>query len=107
MDFKFSEEMNMLRDMTRKFTDQEIKPLAEKIDSEGDIPQSLIQQMAELGFFGLCFPEEYGGSGAGELGYCILSEEISRGSASVTVLVGVGVWVAVSVAVKVCVGVAV
>ena len=44
--------------------------------------------MAELGFFGLCFPEEYGGVGAGELGYCILTEEISRGSASVTVLVG-------------------
>ena len=88
MDFTFSEELNMLRDMVRKFTEQEIKPIAEKIDVEGDIPQDLIQQMAELGFFGLCFPEEYGGVGAGELGYCILSEEISRGSASITVLVG-------------------
>lgn len=88
MDFTFPEELNMLREMVRKFTEQEIKPIAEKIDVEGDIPQDLIQQMAELGFFGICFPEEYGGAGAGELGYCILSEEISHGSASVTVLIG-------------------
>lgn len=88
MDFTFSEELNMLREMVRKFVDQEIKPIAEKIDVEGDIPQDLIQQMAELGFFGICFPEEYGGVGAGEIGYCILSEEISHGSASVTVLIG-------------------
>jgi len=88
MDFSLSDELLMLRDMARKFTDQEIKPLAEKIDTEGNIPKSLIQQMAELGFFGICFPEEYGGADAGELGYCILSEEISRGSASITVLLG-------------------
>jgi len=88
MDFAFPDELNMLREMVRKFAEQEIKPIAEKIDVEGDIPQDLIQQMAELGFFGICFPEEYGGVGAGEVGYCILSEEISRGSASVTVLIG-------------------
>jgi len=88
MDFTFSEELVMLRDMVRKFTEQEIKPIAEKMDREGEIPKDLIEQMAELGFLGLCFPEEYGGVGAGELGYCLLSEEISRGSASVTVLVG-------------------
>ncbi len=88
MDFSLSEELLMLREMAHKFTEQEIKPIAEKIDVEGDIPQSLIKQMAELGFFGICFPEEYGGVGAGELGYCMVSEEVSRGSASVTVLLG-------------------
>lgn len=88
MDFSLSEELLMLRDMARKFTEQEIKPIAEKIDVEGDIPESLIKQMADLGFFGICFPEEYGGVGAGELGYCMVSEEVSRGSASVTVLLG-------------------
>ncbi|MBD3287855.1 acyl-CoA dehydrogenase [candidate division KSB1 bacterium] len=88
MDFSLSEELTMLRDMARKFTDQEIKPQADAIDRDGDIPESLIKQMAELGFFGICFPEEYGGVGAGELGYCIVSEEVSRGSASITVLLG-------------------
>ncbi|UCE07241.1 MAG: acyl-CoA dehydrogenase family protein [bacterium] len=88
MDFSLSDELNMLREMVHKFTEQKIKPIAQQIDVEGEIPQDLINQMAELGFFGICFPEEYGGAGAGELGYCILSEEISRGSASVTVLIG-------------------
>jgi len=88
MDFAFSDELNMLREMVHKFTEQEIKPLAQQIDVEGEIPQDLINQMAELGFFGICFPEQYGGAGAGELGYCILSEEVSRGSASITVLIG-------------------
>jgi alkylation response protein AidB-like acyl-CoA dehydrogenase len=88
MDFAFSDELNMLREMVHKFTEQEIKPVAQQIDVEGEIPQDLINQMAELGFFGICFPEEYGGAGAGELGYCVLSEEVSRGSASVTVLIG-------------------
>ena len=88
MDFKFPEELEMLRQMVRKFVDQEIKPIARQIDDEEDIPQDLVQKLIDLGFFGISFPEEYGGADAGELGYCILAEEISRGSASVTVLIG-------------------
>ena len=71
MDFKFPEELEMLRQMIRKFVDQELKPIARKIDEEGDIPADFIQKLKELGFFGLSFPEEYGGVGAGEMGYCI------------------------------------
>lgn len=88
MDFKFTEELEMLRQMVSKFVDQELKPIARKIDEDGDIPADFIQKLKELGFFGLAFPEEYGGAGAGEVGYCILAEEISHGSASITTLLG-------------------
>src|SRR2546429_8729948 len=44
--------------------------------------------MAELGFFGLPFPEEYGGAGAGDLGYCVALEEFGRTSAAFSNLIG-------------------
>ena len=86
MDFTFSEEHEMLRDMTRKFVVNEIKPLARRIDEEEQIPQALMDQMREQGFFGIPFSEEYGGVGAGEIGYCVVLEEMGRGSASVAVV---------------------
>ncbi len=78
----------MFRKIIHKFVDQELKPIARKIDEEGEIPADFLQQMRELGFFGLAFPEEYGGASTGEIGYCIFAEEISRGSASITTLMG-------------------
>ena len=68
-EFKFTEEQNMLREMVRDFTNNEIKPIAAKIDEEAKIPRELITKMAELGFLGISFPEEYGGGGFGEVGY--------------------------------------
>ncbi len=44
--------------------------------------------MAELGFLGISFPEEYGGGGFGEVGYCIMQEEISRGCMSTATFIG-------------------
>jgi len=86
MDFTFSEEHEMLRDMTRKFVEKEVKPLARRIDDEHAIPPELIDKMREQGFFGIPFPEELGGVGAGETGYCVVLEEFGRGSASLVVL---------------------
>jgi len=86
MDFTFSEEHEMLRDMTRKFVENEIKPLARQIDEQEQIPQELMDKMKEQGFFGIPIPEEYGGVGAGEIGYCVVLEEMGRGSASVAVV---------------------
>lgn len=88
MDFTFTEEQVMLRDMVKKFTEKEIKPIAAEIDEKGRIPRELIDKMAELGFLGIAFPEEYGGSGFGEMGYCIMQDEISRGCASTATFVG-------------------
>ena len=87
-EFKFTEEQNMLKEMVRDFTIHEIKPLAAKIDEEEKIPEGLIKKMAELGFLGISFPEEYGGGGFGEVGYCLMQEEIARGCMSTATFVG-------------------
>lgn len=87
-EFKFTEEQNMLREMVKDFTNNEIKPIASKIDLEGKIPEDLIKKMAEIGLLGISFPEEYGGSGFGEVGYCLMQEEIGRGCMSTATFIG-------------------
>ena len=88
MDFTFTDEQKMLRDMVRKFVDKELKPAAEKIDEEEKIPRELIDKIGELGLLGVSFPPEYGGAGMGEIGYCIVQEEIGRGCASTATFIG-------------------
>ncbi|MBS4032885.1 MAG: acyl-CoA dehydrogenase family protein [Ignavibacterium sp.] len=87
-EFKFTEEQNMLREMVKDFTNNEIKPVAAKIDTDGKIPDDLIKKMAELGLMGVSFPEEYGGGGFGEVGYCLMQEEIGRGCMSTATFMG-------------------
>lgn len=87
-EFNFTEEQKMLQEMVRDFTTNEIKPIANKIDEEGKIPDDLIKKMAELGFLGISFPEEYGGGGFGEVGYCLMQEEIARGCMSTATFIG-------------------
>ncbi len=90
MDFTFTEEQVMLRDMVKKFADNEVRPLARQIDKEqnADLIKQILKKGAELGLTGIPFPEAYGGSGMGEMGYCILLEELSYACASTTVTFG-------------------
>lgn len=87
-EFTLTEEQQMLRDMTRDFVNNEIKPIAAKIDAEEKIPKELIKKLGELGFLGVVFPEEYGGGGFGEVGYCLMQEEIARGCMSTATFIG-------------------
>ncbi len=87
-EFQLTEEQQMLRDMTRDFVNNEIKPIAAQIDAEEKIPNDLIQKLGELGFLGVSFPEEYGGGGFGEVGYCVMQEEIARGCMSTATFIG-------------------
>ncbi|MBR9974620.1 MAG: acyl-CoA dehydrogenase family protein [Bacteroidetes bacterium] len=86
--FAFTEEQNMLRDMVREFVNAEIKPIAGQIDENEEIPRDLINKIGELGLFGTVFPEEYGGGGFGEVGYCIAQEEVGRGCLSTATMIG-------------------
>ena len=70
LELKLTEEQQMLREMVKDFTNNEIKPIASKIDHDAKIPDDLIKKLAELGLLGISFPEEYGGGGMGEVGYC-------------------------------------
>lgn len=88
IEFEFTEEQKLLRRSVREFVEERIKPLADKIDKEDHIPEELLAEIGELGYFGAVVPEEYGGAGFGEIGYCIVVEELSRGSSAVAVLVG-------------------
>jgi len=87
-DYQFSEEQKMLRDMVRDFVTAEIKPIAHKIDEEERIPPELIQKIKDLGLLGAAFPPEYGGGGFGEVGYCLMQEEIARGCMSTATFIG-------------------
>jgi len=88
MKFELSEEQQMLRDAVREFVNAEIKPIARQIDEEEEIPRSLIDKLAELGFLGAVFPEEYGGGGFNEVGYCLLQEEMGHGCLSTATFIG-------------------
>ena len=86
--FEFTEEQKMLRDTARDFCNSEIKPRAQQIDQEEKIPEVIITKLRELGFLGVVFPPEYGGSGFGETGYCLMQEEIARGCMSTATFIG-------------------
>ncbi len=81
----------MMRDMARQFVDEEVTPIANRLDPErGDIPRELIAKMGELGFFGIMIPEEFGGLGLGAMEYCMVTEELARGWMSVSSLLARG-----------------
>jgi len=71
----------MARDSARTFARKEVAPLAERIHRHDElIPESIIRQMAELGYFGMSVPEEYGGQGMGNLVMIVITEELSAAS---------------------------
>jgi len=86
--FEFTDEQKMLRQTVRDFVKAELKPVAQKIDQEERIPDDIVRKLSDLGFLGLVFPEEYGGSGFGEVGYCVLQEEIARACMSTATFIG-------------------
>ncbi len=88
MDFTFSEEHEMVRELARKFADKEVRQHAEANDKNSDVPREIIDKAAELGFLGLPFPEKYGGADMGEIGYCIMLEELARACFSTAVVIG-------------------
>jgi len=71
----------MARDAVRQFAATEVAPIAEKLHRHDDlIPDELIRKMAELGYFGMAVPEEYGGGGMGNLVMIVTTEELSAAS---------------------------
>lgn len=83
LNFDHGEEIDMLRDMVKKFAAEHIAPIAEKTDVENEFPNDLWPKLGELGLLGITAPAEYGGSEMGYLAHMIAMEEISRASASI------------------------
>jgi short/branched chain acyl-CoA dehydrogenase len=85
MDFDLAPEQQDFVKTVRGFVDDVIRPNAERWDEEHELPMDAVKQMAELGLFGLPYPEEYGGSGADFLTLCLAIEEIARVDSSLAI----------------------
>lgn len=83
LDHNLGEDIDMLRETVRRFSEAEIAPRANAIDKNNEFPMDLWQKMGELGVLGITVSEEFGGSNMGFLAHVIAMEEISRASASV------------------------
>ena len=91
MDFDLPSETEQFRAVVRDFADREIAPNAEEWDRDHRFPIEVVEQMGELGLFGLPFPEQYGGSGSDFLTLCVAIEEIARVDQSLAITLEAGV----------------
>ena len=88
MTFDLGDDVKALQEMTHRWAQERIKPIADKIDRENNFPADLWQEMGELGLLGITVPEADGGSGMSYLAHVIATEEIARASASVSLSYG-------------------
>ncbi|MTD43919.1 acyl-CoA dehydrogenase [Conexibacter sp. W3-3-2] len=80
----YTDEQKAIIEMVRQFADEQIIPNAEHYDSTDTYPEPIIEQLKELGLFGITIPEEYGGLGLDLTTYCMVVEELSRGWISIS-----------------------
>ncbi|WP_050928776.1 acyl-CoA dehydrogenase family protein [Aestuariivita boseongensis] len=74
------EELEMIRDQFRRYAVEKVEPFAHEWHLNDElIPMEVIEELAEMGVFGLTIPEEYGGFGLSKASMCVVSEELSRG----------------------------
>src|SRR4030081_936187 len=79
-----TDEQKAICEMVRQFADEQIIPNAEHYDHEDSFPEPIVEQMKELGLFGVMIPEEYGGMGLDLTTYAMIVEELSRGWISIS-----------------------
>ena len=88
MKFDLGEDVNALREMTHRWAQDRVKPMAAGIDEENAFPNELWKEMGEMGLLGITVPEEYGGVDMGYLAHVVAVEEVARASASVSLSYG-------------------
>ena len=89
MDFDLREHEKMMQDMAKDFAERSVRPVAMEIDRKGEFPFELAREMGRLGYFGLPYPPNYGGVGAGYIGYALVIEQLSRASMVAGAIIGV------------------
>jgi alkylation response protein AidB-like acyl-CoA dehydrogenase len=87
MDFRLTEEQELLRRSVREFADIEMRPHVMEWDDAQHFPIELMPRLAALGLLGIQFPEAYGGAGMSAVDYCICIEELARVDPSVALSV--------------------
>jgi alkylation response protein AidB-like acyl-CoA dehydrogenase len=81
---EMTDEQRAITEMVHQFADEQILPNAEHYDHEDAFPEPIVEQMKELGLFGVTIPEEYGGMGLDLTTYAMIVEELSRGWISIS-----------------------
>ena len=88
MEFDLGEDVNALREMVHRWSQDRIKPLAARVDHSNAFPNELWTEFGDLGLLGITVPEQWGGAGMGYLAHTVATEEIARASASVSLSYG-------------------
>jgi short-chain 2-methylacyl-CoA dehydrogenase len=91
MNFDLSDEQKAIQALCRDFAREVVAPAAEELDREARFPYEIVTKMAELGLFGLPFPEKYGGAGADTISYALAVMELARADASVAITLAASV----------------
>jgi butyryl-CoA dehydrogenase len=94
MDFKLTEEQELIRKNIREFAEKHVDPIAAEIDEKERHPAELFRKLAEGGWMGIPIPAQYGGSGADYLTNAVVVEELSRSCASTGFTVSIHVGIA-------------
>ena len=84
MDFEFSEDQKMFREAIRDFAQKEVAPIVDEAEENEACPTELFLKMVKLGYLCPGYPTEYGGGGLGEIGTCIMVEELARVCSGIT-----------------------
>jgi len=82
MNFELTDQQKAVRDTFARFSDERIAPQAAALDEAHAFPRALFKELADLGFFGMRYPEDAGGSGMALIEFCLALTEIARGSMS-------------------------
>lgn len=94
MDFKLTEEQELIRKNMREFTEKHVDPIAVEIDETSRHPEELFKKLAEGGWMGIPVPVEYGGSGSDYLTHIVAVDELARSCASTGFTVSIHVGIA-------------
>jgi len=87
LNYKLTEEQELIKQMVREFAETEVKPIAAEIDKNHRFPVETMEKLKDLSLMGVIIPEEYGGTGADSISYMIVIEELSRACASTGIIV--------------------
>ncbi|MBI4429323.1 MAG: acyl-CoA dehydrogenase [Ignavibacteriales bacterium] len=89
MNFSFNETQLMIKEMARKFAEEELAPSASERDEKEEFPHEAVKKMGELGLMGMMVAEKWGGAGLDTISYVLAMEEVSKVDASVGVIMSV------------------
>ncbi|HVM12553.1 MAG TPA: acyl-CoA dehydrogenase family protein [Actinomycetota bacterium] len=81
---ELTEDQQAIVDAVREFVEQEVIPVADEMEHRDEFPDKIVEQLKEMGLFGLTIPEEFGGSGMDTMTYALVVAELSRGWMSIS-----------------------